>query len=270
MSWTETDIEFPAADGVIVPATLVEPGQVEHICLFLHGITGSRDGFMGFQREAAHHLAALNVASLRIDFRGHGDSLVPDIDFSPIGQIMDAKAACRWLLRRYPGHDLALIGASFGALPAVFVSLDMPEVTRLALFTPVLDYRRTYFEPAEPGGEPRYPAAALRQAEIDGFVPYGDGKTFRRGIRQIEEMRRLDPLAALRDTKATITVIHGDRDPTVPFAISAEIAAADPRIRFHAIANMQHSWRDADDPEGPRSDENKRRIFDIYADVVRG
>ena len=266
----ETEIELTSPDGAVIRGTLAEPGSVQHVCLFLHGLTGTR-AENGLFTEAAAYLAERGVASLRIDFRGHGESAEPQADFSPITQIIDTKAAVRWLCSRFVSRETSIIGMSMGALPGVFASLDMPEIVRLCLFVPVLDYRRTFLIPEAPRMAQRFTPEAFAQAEREGFFPYGD-KPFRIGIRLIEELRRLDPLAALKASPAGITIIHGDGDASVPFAVSAELAAADPRLRLHAMPNMGHGWKDADDPEGTsaQSVANRSKVLAVFAQVACG
>jgi pimeloyl-ACP methyl ester carboxylesterase len=266
----ETEIELRAPDGATILGTLAEPDEVTHTCLFLHGLTGTR-AENGLYTEAAAYLAERHVASLRIDFRGHGQSPEPLADFSPITQIIDTKTAVRWLCSRFVSRETSIIGMSFGALPGVFASLDMPEIARLCLFVPVLDYRRTFLEPEAPRMAQRFTPEAIARAERDGYLPYGD-KPFRIALRLIEELRRLDPLAALRASPAAITIIHGDADPTVPYAVSAELAAADPRLIFYSMPGMGHSWKDIDDPEGvtERSRANKAKVLAVFGEVACG
>ncbi len=264
----ETEIELQAPDGATIRGTLAEPEKVQSICLFLHGLTGTREE-NGLYTEAAAYLAARGVASLRIDFRGHGKSPEPQSAFSPIAQIIDAKTAVRWLCSRYVSRETSIIGMSFGALPGVFASLDMPEIVRLCLFTPVLDYQRTYFLPKPPHMNQRFTPAQLEQIEAEGSIAYS-AKPFQLYLRLVEEIRRLDPLAALRDSPADITIIHGTADPTVQFEISADIAAANPRLHFYPMPGMVHGWKDANDPEGAteRSLANKAKVLEVFAGVA--
>ena len=78
---TQTVVSFPV-DGQKVVGTLELPEGVSKppVILLLHGVTGKRDEMTipsvkeGIFARAANAWAAKGFASLRIDFRGFGDS----------------------------------------------------------------------------------------------------------------------------------------------------------------------------------------------------
>jgi pimeloyl-ACP methyl ester carboxylesterase len=70
-------------------------GEVKRTVLFLHGWSGDRQGPHRMFVDFARRLAADGVASLRIDFRGRGESDGEDATIASMTD--DAEAACNWL-----------------------------------------------------------------------------------------------------------------------------------------------------------------------------
>ncbi len=265
---TEQSTNILAPDGIAIPATFTAIPNAERAVLFLHGITVNRDEYQGFHKQAANYLATKNVNSLRIDFRGHGESCTPQTDFDVISQVIDTNAAIKWMADRWDLGKFGIIATSFGSPPAVFASLNNLKVDRLCLLAPVLDYRRTFLEPETEWARASFNDAAMRKSLAKGYLLLDGG--FKIGIRLLEEMRLLDPTAALRRTLATVKIIHGNRDTMVPFATSIAAKEICPQITLIEVPNMDHGYADINDPTGnaPRSIENKKNIFEEFAEIA--
>ena len=104
--------------------------------LLLHGFTGTRDelpveGTEDFvYTRFARALAAAGMPSLRIDFRGSGESLeMPWEETTFSTQIEDAVAAVDWMARHpdLEGRQIAVIGWSQGGLVAAHLAAERPQ-----------------------------------------------------------------------------------------------------------------------------------------------
>lgn len=87
----------------------------------LHGFGSSRDEVGGLFAMQAADLAAQGIASLRIDFRGYGESAGDMADTTLEGLVADAEAT-RAYLAEVDGVDparIGVIGYSFGAAVAM-------------------------------------------------------------------------------------------------------------------------------------------------------
>ena len=128
----EETISF-LSNGQKVIGTLALPeGEPAPVVLMLHGFTGARDELKtdhvkaGVFARTARRLAEQGFASLRIDFRGSGES-VEDISFAETtfeGQIADAIAAIGYLKGsdKVQSDDIYMIGWSQGGLVASAVA----------------------------------------------------------------------------------------------------------------------------------------------------
>src|ERR1700739_137044 len=92
---------FKTADGFSIAAIHSVTRGAKYVVLWLHGITGDKDEYLGLFKDGADYLADKGLDSLRIDFRGHGKSSGNSLDFSVAGQMLDIKAALNYLENYY-------------------------------------------------------------------------------------------------------------------------------------------------------------------------
>ncbi|GLQ53725.1 alpha/beta hydrolase family protein [Devosia nitrariae] len=115
----ETVVDLPSEiKGTLA---LPESGATGQAVVMLHGFGSSRDEVGGLFALQAEDLAAEGIASLRIDFRGYGESGGDMADTTLEGLIDDA-AAARDILAGVEGVDparIGVIGYSFGAAVAM-------------------------------------------------------------------------------------------------------------------------------------------------------
>ncbi|MEM7445554.1 MAG: alpha/beta fold hydrolase, partial [Pseudomonadota bacterium] len=133
-------------DGENVVGTLALPETDEPppVALLLHGFSGNRnelpvtDTDEGVFQRTARLLAERGIASLRIDFRGSGDSGGEWEDTTFTGQIADAHAAIELLTEHeaVDGDRIGLVGWSQGGLVAA-VAAQHPSVASTVLWAPV-------------------------------------------------------------------------------------------------------------------------------------
>jgi dienelactone hydrolase len=150
----EQDVEL-GSDGQTFIGTLALPeGDPAPVVLLLHGFTGSRDELPipntedGVFSRAARILAENGFASLRIDFRGSGES-VADMTYERTtfeGQIADVMAAVEYLrgFEGVQGDEIHLIGWSQGGLVASGVAGRGAPLDAVALWQAVGDPEATY------------------------------------------------------------------------------------------------------------------------------
>ena len=178
--------------------------------LILHGFTGNRAGDHRLLPLLSRYLQRLGVASLRIDFRGSGDSEGDFSEMTVTREVEDAAAAMAYL-RQYPGIDpqrAMLLGFSMGGMVA---ALSAPELQphRLALWAPALP---DLWLPLLTGG----------------FVPpvVSDHGGWPIGREFLLEMPRLKPLDAVKRWGGVARVFHGDQDTAVVPEIGVRYAQA--------------------------------------------
>lgn len=240
--------------------------------LWLHGITVNKDEYLNFYKDGAELLKSKGIDSLRIDFRGHGKSSGTSLDFSVTGQMLDVEASIAYLRAI---HDIELKGihivaCSFGAPPAIFTALRYPDIIRsIILISPVLSYQRTFLIPETPWAKSVFNDDKFSQLATTNRLYVDD--EFPISSRLVEEMRIIDPEAALTKVKQRVILIHGESDSMVPYQVSKSIAQKIRRIKFIPFANMDHGFTDFDDEQGDsaKSIANKNKIYKIIEEACR-
>lgn len=128
--------ELQLAGGVA--ATLVQPqspGPVPAV-LLLHGFASNREEVGGLFARLATQMAARGITSLRLDFRGFGQSRLPSERSSLHTMMEDAQLG----LRRLGQADMvdegriAVLGYSLGGVIAAELASKTPEVAALGLW----------------------------------------------------------------------------------------------------------------------------------------
>ena len=178
--------------------------------LILHGFTGNRSGDHRLLPLLSRTLAGVGIASLRIDFRGSGESQGDFSEMTVSREIEDTEAAFAYM-KQYPGLDperAMLLGFSMGGMVA---ALSAPKVRphRLALWAPALP---ELWLSTMPGGY--LPPVVTDQ----GGWPLG--RAF------LQELPRLHPLEAARSWGGEARVFHGDADLAVPPEVGVRYAQA--------------------------------------------
>ena len=111
------------------------------VVLFCHGFGGNKSGKFRLSVRQSEMLSQAGIASLRIDFRGSGDSEGDFADTTIQTQLEDVRIACQYLLEHPHIHtdSVALLGRSLGGALACQVASELSKVKALALWCPVFD-----------------------------------------------------------------------------------------------------------------------------------
>ncbi len=109
------------------------------VVLMCHGFAGTKVGRFRMYVRLSEALARAGIASLRIDFRGCGDSEGNFIDTTLEGQIEDALTGLQFL-REHPQVDtdrIGVLGRSLGGPVAIMVARRAPDIRSMALWAAV-------------------------------------------------------------------------------------------------------------------------------------
>lgn len=202
--------------------------------LLLHGFAGDRDEMPiegtdeGVLSRTARRLAEGGVASLRIDFRGSGESGGAWRDTTFSGQTADAVAAIDWL-RAQPEADpakVALLGWSQGGLVAAHAAMERPDVAALVLWAPaqnpLWNYSGIFGAEAIMEG-----LAAAPDQDVTAPLPRGGETALSSAFWR--ELPAFDPVAAAALYPGPMLVIVAARDEVV----TPQPAAGAIFLRYH-------------------------------------
>ncbi|MEM6463541.1 MAG: alpha/beta fold hydrolase [Pseudomonadota bacterium] len=247
----EMRVSIPV-DGQAVIGTLETPDGATApapVVLMLHGFTGTRDELPvkdtedGVFKRTARELSNNGYASLRIDFRGSGESEGQWEDTTFSGQIKDAVAAIDWL-RENPevdGSRISVLGWSQGGLVATHAIAARPEVTSAILWAPVTNPLATYSGIL---GADTVNKAIAGDAQTLHTVtlPWGVDTTLKGAF--YHELPTTSPAAAAAAYPGPLMVIVGSRDTTV----APQPAAGQILLDYHpgeeqlVLFDTDHVW----------------------------
>jgi dipeptidyl aminopeptidase/acylaminoacyl peptidase len=183
---------------VVGTLTLPESGEPAPVVLMLFGFLGHRGEWPitgteeGPYARAARLWADRGIASLRIDYRGSGESEGSFAEATVSSEAADGLGAIQYIKAdpRLDGERLAVLGWSLGGpVAAVVAKTSQPEA--LVLWNGVNDPMATFtgFFGAE------VMAAPPEGAPLDVTMPWG--QPIKLGRQMVAELRELDPAAEL-------------------------------------------------------------------------
>jgi len=170
--------------------------------LWLHGFGGHRGEARRLFVDAARALAARGIASLRLDFRGCGESDGDFVDTTVSSMTEDARAGLAWLAAHpaIAADRLGVVGFSLGATVASRLADDTSPAVMVfwsPVVFPVPIFARLGLYAAHP------------ELSRQGWV---DGGGLRVGRDFMAELSTLDPLGAMARWGRPLYVLYGQED----------------------------------------------------------
>ncbi|WP_341211691.1 alpha/beta fold hydrolase [uncultured Limimaricola sp.] len=241
-------------EGTEVFGTLaLPPDGPAPTVLLLHGFTGDRDELdiagtgEGVFRRTARLLAEAGYASLRIDFRGSGESTegfaFADTTFE--SQIADAGAALDWLAQddRTAG-PLYLIGWSQGGLVAATLAGRGADIEAMALWAAVADPQITF---STLFGAEVLAAGVMSETPTTVTLPWEAQVTL--GQPFFEGIIEADPVGEMSSYDGPLFVAQGTNDATVDPAQAEMLLGAHEGREELWLREMDHTFDAFEGPE---------------------
>lgn len=228
----EDVVTISSAAGPFIGTLATPAGDPAPAVLLLHGFTGSRNELPtdavpeGIFARTAARLAEAGYASLRIDFRGSGESTseLSYADTTFEGQVADALAALDYLAGsdKVAGDDLFIIGWSQGGLVATAAAgrSDIPDA--VALWAAVADPEQTYGDLLGAEVMTAGMAAAADEA-VTAALPWGAEVALKGGF--FDGIESYDPTGEIAGYAGPLLVAQGSLDTTV-LPVSADLLIA--------------------------------------------
>ena len=245
----ETDVWIESR-GTQVPATLVMPdvvpGVASPLVVLVHGHGGTRQENGAFT-ELASLLAAVGIASIRMDLPGCGDSTEPFTQNNMTNMLQDIDATFDFAVAQ-PGVDtgrLGILGYSMGGRLAMLTIADEPAYRATVLWAPVaLEGSVPMFDYF--GGREQYEAIrdeALQHGSVAFTTPWGQEQQL--GKKFFDDLERSEPLEAIAHYRGNLLVVHGAADEAVHvdqgrFASHAALSTASAELKI--ISGAGHGF----------------------------
>jgi dienelactone hydrolase len=175
-----------------------------------HGFGGTRIEPHRLFVKTSRWLAREGIASLRLDFRGSGESEGDFKSMTLSGEIQDAKAALNFLRAQteVKSDRLGVLGLSMGGYVAASVAAQDPTLKALVLWSASARGATYFHHYHHLSGKNR------KDWEITGERDFG-GNLLSSAFLQ-DGVALPDPLPALRAFQGKALILHGEKDATVP------------------------------------------------------
>jgi len=179
------------------------------VVFFFHGFAGNKCGSHRIYVNLATALSKIGIASLRIDFRGCGDSEGEIKEMTLESEISDALLACTFI-ESQPSLDasrLGFIGKSLGGAVAVMTANRYKNVKSIALWAPVFSAQQWKKEWEKAKLKMEKKVAADEAIRINGEIA---GEGF---VKEMFAMQLDKELAEIESVP--LMHIHGEGDTIV-------------------------------------------------------
>jgi uncharacterized protein len=176
--------------------------------LLLHGFGSEKNEVGNIFERLSKRLAQNGIASLRIDFRGSGESAGSMVEASLHSYIDDADAALQYLfsLKEINPLRIGILGFSLGGAIAMLVSTSYPEIKSMVTFSAPGNLKSDFM--ALLGEENFLEAKKNGTATIDlGWRSVTLGKDF------FDSFDHFDTFTALNQYQGAYLAVAGLNDP---------------------------------------------------------
>ncbi len=217
------------------PARLTAPAPGVLCC---HGLTGTRVGSCYRFVQLARQLVESNIACLRFDFRGCGESdgRFEDVTVSQFIEDVHAAMAALADIPACDATNLGVAASSFGALTASLALADETALRCLTLWAPVARMRPLVVASLD--------GKAKALLDKQGWL---DHNGHRLGRAFLSDIPTADaPVELAKHSRPTL-IFHGRGDQSVPVehgkAYEAALVAAHIDVRLEILPTDDHGMR---------------------------
>lgn len=233
----ERKLEWNLVDGEKTSAVLATPeGPTDRAILLCHGFLSSKES--STNRALTQRLLPKNMATLRFDFFGHGESDGPFEKLTLSRCLRQTEGIVQWL-KQEGYRRIGLVGSSFGGLVAIHTAARHPDLFSVGLKCPVSDY--------PPLWRARFGEAGMKQWKENGTMSFmtPEGKV-RLEYSFYEDLLKYDTYRDAAKIQSPTLIVHGEADEYVPFdqtlRLFDTLRLTHDQKKLEAIPNANHEF----------------------------
>jgi len=206
----EYKVTIESEDGTAIPATVCLPVTGKEVpgVVMLHGTGSNREeAGNGYLMTAPVMAEKYGIATIRIDFRGNGDSTADYMDYTFKTAVEDAVAAARYLSSLKEVNDkIGVMGWSQGGTDALLAAGEHPEI-----FKSVVTWA------GAPDLSIMLSDEDYQKAKAQGFftMVFGWRPDLNVSLQWCEDVKNTDVLAVFDNYKGPVLALAGEADVTV-------------------------------------------------------
>lgn len=204
-------IFFENKDGFKIAAIYSSPGDTDSIVIMCHGLNSSKDSKTNQALEEI--FSKNNIASLQMDFFGHGESEGNKEDADMNDFVDDVLLAVSYV-KGLGYKNIGLYGCSFGGMAVVIAASKNPSIKVMALKAP------------------------------------GFGQSSRKMKRYEKDFTGKTWIKAGAKVKMPVLIVHGTSDEHVEFSQGEELSKSIPQCEFKVFIGVDHQFTKKKDFDG--------------------
>lgn len=252
------NIFIKTTDNLNLSAIIEETDNRDKIVIMCHGIRGQKYE-RGVFPDLAEELLKCGIASIRFDFRGHGDSEGLDKNVTITKEKEDIESVVGYVIEL--GYKQIILEASSFATAAVSL-VDFSKFDNVKGL--VIWYGCPDLEVTKKGN--LFSLKNKEIAERDGFYTsksVSTGKDFRFGKELFDEVYKIKPYENLSKLDLPIIFVHGILDEVVPYEYVVRASSICKNAKLELIENGNHNFVNNKEAEM----ESIGKIVDFVNDV---
>lgn len=207
------------------------------IVIMFHGFGANRIEHYSSFVKVSNLLAENNIACIRFDFSGHGESDGDFYDVTLSNEVVEGKAIVEFVksLNFVDKDNINLLGMSLGGVVASVVAGEIKEqIKSLCMWAPAA----AALDEININGTLQ--GKSIKEIEEKGYLDFHSHKVSPRFIEDIKTFNLYDK-AKLFDKD--VKIIHGDKDWIAPIKYSNKyIECYEGRGELHTIIGADHSF----------------------------
>lgn len=217
-------------NGYILRGYYTEPNNFNgDVVVMFHGFTGNKTEHAGHFRNLARILEKNDIATLRMDFYGNGESDGEFSEFTYDSMLSDGLKIIEYAKSINGFKRLILLGFSMGgALAATISSMIPSEISKMVLWSPagnIVEIIKNRFE--------------NNQKLENGNAIFG---SFELSKEMYESVEKWHPYENLEKFSNKVLIINGRKDLSVPYLYSARYAVSFKNSHLYFIDDAGHGY----------------------------
>jgi len=200
------------------------------VCLIFHGFTGQKTGTKFSYVQLARMLEKQNIATIRLDFLGTGESDLEFRDMTFDDELLCAQRVLEEVLQMPSTQEVYILGHSMGgAIASELAKLYPQEIKKMCLWAPAFNLPNAL----------HYLVGKLLPND-EGIY---DHNGFEISQKFVDDILQRDFYNNLNIFQNELLVIHGQADETVPYDISERyLSLFHNQCRFIPIPKGTHNF----------------------------
>lgn len=246
MIFTATEAIAETKDFIIgdetnqLACTLQTPNEVKSTSLVIiyHGLNIDKE--MPLLTKIADALEAVDIASLRCDFNGHGKSYGTFEDMTIVNEINDAMRVYEYAKNHLDFATISFVGHSQGAVIAGMLAgeLGTEKIKSVVLLAPASNIK----DNAQKGD---FFGIKFDVENLPPYLELPDGHKLGKAYLETAQSLPIDDMS--QQYQGNVLIVHGTQDELVPYTYGVKYYEFYDKGKIHLIKNANHNFVDRED-----------------------